>query len=59
MCYSKSWYEEAERNAREVNAKGAEQKRAGTIRGLLSDAERHAEEAKARAASGNEPAPAK
>jgi hypothetical protein len=59
MCYSRSWFDDAERKAREAAAKAAERKRSDTVRSLLSDAGKQAEAAKARAAANSEAAPAK
>ena len=58
MCYSRAWYEEAERKAREAKEREAQAKRGDTIRTLMSDAERQAQEAKAREGA-KEPIPGK
>jgi hypothetical protein len=58
MCYSRAWYEEAERKARAAKEREAQAKRADTIRTLMSDAERQAQEAKAREGA-KEPIPGK
>jgi hypothetical protein len=58
ICYSRAWYEETERKAREAKEREAQAKRADTVRTMMSEAERRAQEQKARE-SAKEPAPAK
>jgi hypothetical protein len=59
MCYSRSWYEEAERKAREAKAREADEKRTQTVRDLMSEAEKEAEQARRREVIAREAAPAK
>lgn len=59
MCYSRSWYEEAERKAREAKAREVGEKRTQAVRDLMSEAEKEAEQARRREAAAREAAPAK
>ena len=58
MCHSRYWSSEDERRMQAAKANEADEKRAGTIRSMLSEAEKKAEEAKAREAE-RQAAPAK
>jgi hypothetical protein len=59
MCYSRAWYEESERDAREAKAREADEKRTQAVRDLMSEAEKEAEQARRREAAAREAAPAK